>query len=200
MNHISSIIQFNPFLDRNIFPEICKHIIFEPLPSDEILLWGIMSYRHIKELIKLEQLSKFHRDIIRNYPWDHFMIELTDKSLHVLKLYKFLKLELNSINITDKHVIYLKNCHTIDLCSTEITDVGIKELAKCHTLNLPTCITDQSVKELKNCHTLNLSHCRNITDKSVKELTKCHTLFLKYTLITDECKNGLRKCGVIVYD
>ena len=99
MNHTLSIIQFNPFLDRNIFPEICKHISFILLPPYENSSWvsyyeihslNIKCYQNIKELIKLEQLSKFHRDIIRNYPWDHFMLRLTYNSLHVLKLYKFL--------------------------------------------------------------------------------------------------------------
>ena len=37
----------NPFYYHNIFPEICK-------------------YMSLQELIKLEQLSKYHRDIIRS--------------------------------------------------------------------------------------------------------------------------------------
>ena len=122
----------NPFYYHNIFPEICK-------------------YMSLRELIKLEQLSKYHRDIIRSYPWDHLMVRLRDNTLYVLKMYKFMKLDLYNTKVTDESVKELKNCHTLNLGDTEVTDESVKELKNCHTLNLSfTNVTDECKIYLRN--------------------------------------------------
>jgi len=124
------IIQMaNPFYDHNIFAEICK-------------------YMSLQELIKLEQLSKYHRDIIRNYSWDHLMVILSDKTLYVLKMYKFMKLDLAHTKITDESVKELKNCHTLDLNWTNVTDESVKELKNCHTFLMFTKVILDNNKNL----------------------------------------------------
>lgn len=190
----------NPFYNHNIFPEICK-------------------YMNLKELIKLEQLSKYHRDLIRNYPWDHLIVRLRNKTLYILKIYKFMKWNLSSTNVTDEDVKELKNCHvlwlqwtnvtdesikelgkcnTLNLYATKITDKSVKELKNCHTLILPIHVTDESVKELKECRVLDLSYCCQITDKSVKELKNCYVLDLSHCKkITNESIKELRNCRKI---
>jgi len=200
INHQYVIQMANPFYNHNIFPEICK-------------------YMDLQELIKLEQLSKYHRDIIRSYPWDHLMVRLMNKTLYVLKMYKFMKLDLSFTDVTDESVKELKNCHTLNLGWTKVTDKSVKELINCHILNLRstkvtnesvkelknchildlgwTEVTDESVKELKNCHTLDLCGTK-VTDESVKELINCHTLDLNWTNVTDECRKYLQNEGVIL--
>ena len=191
----------NPFYNHNIFPEICK-------------------YMNLRELIKLEQLSKCHKDIIRSYPWDHLMVRLMTNTLDVLKMYKFMKLDLSytyisnksvkelkkchTLNlrgcrkVTDESVKELKNCHTLDLNYTKVTDESVKELKNCHALDLRyTNVTDESVKELKNCHTLNL-YGTKVTNESAKELKNCHTLNVGWTTVTVECRKYLQNEGVIL--
>jgi len=170
----------NPFYNHNIFPEICK-------------------YMNLRELIKLEQLSKCHKDIIRSYPWDHLMVRLMTNTLDVLKMYKFMKLDLSYTYISNKSVKELKKCHTLNLRGCrKVTDESVKELNNCHTLNLSwTNVTDKSVKELNNCHTLDLS-CTGVTDESVKELKNCHTLNVGWTTVTVECRKYLQNEGVIL--
>jgi len=122
----------NPFYYHNIFAEICK-------------------YMNLQELIKLEQLSKYHRDIIRSYPWDHLMVKLMDKTLYVLKIYKFMKLDLSETHVTDKSVKELKNCHTLNLSYTKVTDESVKKLKNCHTLYFwNTKVTHKCKKYLQN--------------------------------------------------
>ena len=103
MIHQYVIQMANPFYNHNIFPEICK-------------------YMNLRELIKLEQLSKYHRDIIRSYPWNHLIVRLRDRTLYVLKMYKFMKLDLSYTDVTDESVKELKNCHTLNLGWTNVTD------------------------------------------------------------------------------
>ena len=173
---IIKTIKMNPLLHSNLFPEICKHLKF-------------------REFIKLEQLSKFHKDIIRNHKWFHVFVRLNDETLHVLKMYKFMRLNLSKTNVTNEDIKMLKYCRVImlNIC-TNITDEGVKELKKCRSVCLAnTNITDESVKELKNCHALNLSKCKNITDESVKELKNCHALNLsRCKNITDESVKELK--------
>ena len=119
----------NPFYNHNIFAEICK-------------------YMSLQELIKLEQLSKYHKDIIRNYPWDHLMVRLRNKTLYVLKMYKFMKYDLSFTKVTDESVKHLK-CHTLIIVGTNVTDESVKHL-KCDTLYLVhTKVSDKTVELLR---------------------------------------------------
>lgn len=152
----------------------------------EDLFLTICDYFNMKQMIKLELLSKDHSRLIRKTPWSHnVVIENTGIMNHVIKNYQFKTLHIWLYIDVNLYIDYLKHCHTLRVTGTNITDESVKQLKNCHTLFLSlNNITDESVKTLKNCHTLHLSH--NNTDESVKELNNCHTLSLTDTKITDE--------------
>ena len=89
---------------KDIFIEICK---FLPL----------------KSIIKLELLSKRQKNIIRTYPWMHFMVRLGEYNYeYVLKNYNFKKIRLWIFNYEYEKILINKNI----LKSTSIPKKSIK--------------------------------------------------------------------------
>ena len=152
----------------------------------------IFSYLGLRDLIKLEQVHRNFKGIIRNYPWSHFIVRLTNiKDIEfVVTRYKFRNYSFSKTNITDELVRCISDGYAVDLLKSKdntseagylsldlsgcdrITDASVIHLKDCYYLNLAGCskITDASVKFLGNCHTLNLARCNKITDVSVKYL------------------------------
>jgi HD superfamily phosphohydrolase YqeK len=192
----------NALTINDIFIEICKNIF------------------DLKQLIKIELISKYHMCLVRKTNWYHFSVYLNEKQIeHVLSIYNFRNLNLHTA-ITDESILKLINCHTLNLSSTKVTDESVSKLINCHTLNLSyTAVTDKSVSKLINCHTLYLSQtavtdesvsklinchtlslcCTKVTDESVSKLINCHTLWLYGTKVTNECKKRLINNGCKIY-
>jgi len=133
--------RMNPLYHHNIFPLICQYIC-SPKATDLQILQNI---------IKLEQLSKHHRHIIRNHSWMCFTVTLTDKTLYISKLYKFLKYDLSFTNISNKNVIQFKNCYALNLSwCKNITDDGVRKLKKCRILYLDNAnISRECIDEMR---------------------------------------------------
>lgn len=147
----------NPFYNHDIFPEICKHL-------------------KIKHLIKLERLSKYHKNIIREHPWNQFIITIVNRNVYVLNMYNFMQINIwMDVNMTVDVTKILNRCHTLNLSFTNVTDECLKNLKNCRELNLVGCdyVTDIGVKELKHCHILHISNYIHITDECIKELRCC---------------------------
>ena len=111
---------------------------------DDIFI-EVCKYFDLKELLRLQLLSKYKSELIRKTRWNH-----TD-----VKLY-------NTDGIDDK-IIYLATNfnfmrYNLSYCY-RITDEAVKMLGNCHTLYLSECnmITDEAVKMLVNCNALDLS-------------------------------------------
>ena len=148
----------NVLLIDDLFIEICGYI------------------DNVKELLKLELLSKYHCKIIRNVKWIHFELYIrSDEMLDaMLENHKFGNLFLPT-DANDENVSKLINCHTLDLSYTKVTDKSVSKLINCHTLNLAgTKVTDESVSKLINCH--KLYYCgqcaKSISDKCIEKMRK----------------------------
>src|ERR1700728_1620796 len=84
----------------------------------------ICSYVKINVLIRSSVLSVNHKKIVRSYPWMNFEIVIKDIRYldHIGSNYNFKKYDFNhNIQITDKTICKLKNCHTLNLAFTSIT-------------------------------------------------------------------------------
>lgn len=150
----------------------------------------ICSYLPLTEIIMMEQLSKAHRQWIRNHHWMNMAIKTIDSKYYnyVLENYSFKNLNLSCTAITDEIVKKLENLHTLNLtyCFL-ISDESVKCLGKLYTLFLCGCsVTIESVKYLGKLHTLGLYDCSNINDESMKYLTKINTLDISKTNVTDK--------------
>jgi len=144
---------------------IDKNPIFysiNPLNQCDLFIMISNLLPEMKEVIKLELLSKYHTNLIRNTNWDKLIKIKSNKHFeHIVKHYKFRNLKVTNNVDVNKYVDYLSNCQTLDFSEN-------------HT------ITNKTVKYLKNCVTLDLSLCHKITDKSIKYLENCINLYLKY--------------------
>ena len=153
---------------------------------DDILI-EICTYLDFEQLLELQLLSKYNKEIIRKTRWDHAEVNIK-----------------NNGDI-DERVIYIVNNFNFGLYDlsgcTKITDKSVKMLGNCHELYLSLCyqITDKTVKTLGNCCILDLTFCFKITDESVKTLSNCHILYLcESNNITNLCIKNLREKGVHV--
>lgn len=169
----------------------------ELLAYDDIF-FAICQYLNLKQIVKLEQLSKRHQHLIRNYPWMHITANLNNNTLFVLERYHFKKWNLSETNVDDDMIKKLKDSYFLNLSyCKKITDDGVKELKNCHTLHLhDTNISDVSVQELTKCHTLNLA-CSKVTDRSVIQLTNCYNLNLTGTYVTNNSVKHLKNCHTL---
>ena len=99
----------NPLYDIDIFISICDFL------------------STIKEIIRLELLSKYHQYIIRNSNW---IKEVKNDNIleYVLKNYKFKWLNISANCDVNRFIKELKNCHTLNLYGTKISDECINYL------------------------------------------------------------------------
>src|SRR5580700_9703339 len=105
------------------------------------IIYDILKYVPIKQLIKMEQTNKNFINIIRNGNWPHLVkIKSNAILIDIINKYKFINFNLSNSNVTDKSVKMLGNCHTLNLAwCKQITDESVKMLGKCHTLYLSGC-------------------------------------------------------------
>jgi hypothetical protein len=124
----------NALTINDTFIEICKNIF------------------NLKQLIKMELISKYHMCVVRKTNWYHFSVYLNEKQIeHVLSIYNFRNLDLSGTVIMDESVSKLINCHTLDLSHTAVTDESVPKLINCHTLYLyGTRVTNKCKKRLIN--------------------------------------------------
>src|ERR1700728_2953395 len=87
---------------------------------------------HIRDLIKLEQLSKYYKHQIRTYSWMNRIITIHNHTDFVLHNYNFKSYDL--CYVTDNIINKIQTCHTLNLAGSNITDKHIKKLKNCHTL------------------------------------------------------------------
>ena len=131
----------NPLLIEDIFVQICCKI------------------NHTKTLIIIEEVSNWHKKIIRINKWFNLSvcIKNEEKLISMLSTHIFCNLNLRDTNVTDERVSKLVYVHTLNLRGTKVTDKSVSKLVNLHTLNLRnTNVTDESVSKLVNLHTLNL--------------------------------------------
>lgn len=172
-----------------------------------------------RTFLKLELISKKHKNIIRNnYRTDLQIYIANNECLEFIssnyKLQNFILSDNIDVNgfidklknchslsfrneLFSENIVKLKKCHTLIFSQQNLTDNVVKKLKYCHTLDLHNSpITDKSVKKLKNCHNLNLT-CTNITDASLKKLKNCHTLGLANNNISDKGIRKLTSCHTL---
>src|ERR1700728_3212644 len=113
---------------EDIFVQICNHL------------------SKLSKIIKLEQLTRHHKYIIRKNNWMTFTVRPIN-IIHmdfILGNYNFKIYDLSYKTIKNFNVMKLKNCHTLNLSDTTVTDSIVCELGNCHTLYLAyTKITDE---------------------------------------------------------
>ena len=128
----------------------------EKIPQEIII--EILEYLPLQELLKMEQINKQFRKIIRENKWKNLIVYI-NKNMDDVKLLKKFITNHNFINYD------FKDCEII-------TDKILKFLKKCHTLNLDgyNQITDHGLSYLTNCHTLKLYGCNKISQKLINEL------------------------------
>ena len=170
----------NSLLIEDIFIQICYQI------------------KHVKSIVILEEVSKWHKKIVRKNKWISLTINVrNDENLiGMLKTHNFRNLFCS--NVTDATISKLGNAHTLYLNHTKVTDESVSKLVNAHTLYLSdTKVTDVSVFKLVNAHTLDLSGT-NVTDASVSKLVNSHTLNLSYTNVSNACIEKLEtnKCAI----
>jgi len=133
--------QLNPFYNNNAFLEICKHL--DP-----------------QELLNLEQLSKYHKNIIRNIPW----YQMIKKSKHMKTVYNhsfgdedILSTNIHIIKLADNKykLIYKQSgfeSSTFLIAKTENPIIDNKTEFSCDDYNIITQTTSMTVKTYNNPH------------------------------------------------
>ena len=98
----------NPLLIEDIFIQICYYV------------------SNINIIIKMEEISKWHVEIIRKNKWLNLPVHVfRDKNVALMvKTHNFNYINLNGSRITNVSVHKLPNVHTLKLAYTKITDVS----------------------------------------------------------------------------
>ena len=174
----------------------------EILTDKDLFIRICYEFRTTKQLVLLEQLSKFHLKLIRKEKWPNFVVSIRSNYMleQMQKTHSFgdLGFLYDNDKISSIDFSRLQNCHFIGLLSGGVTDKIVLKIKNCPQLGLAhnSSVTDKSVSELGNCQLLNLAHTR-ITDVSVLKLTKCQILNLSYTKVTDASVSTLINCKKI---
>ena len=138
-NIIHSIFTMNILCIDDLFVQICKHI------------------DNVNNLLQLELLSIYHKNIIRRTTWYHIIVKLKSELMlqQMMSYHIFLNLDLSHTNVTDESVSKLINCHTLNLSCTKVTDESVSKLINCHTLNLyGTNVTDECITNLRKLNVI----------------------------------------------
>jgi len=159
---------FNPLYSHDIFPIICTYL------KDKLFRFDQMD--DIQTLIQLEQLSKFHANLIRKHQWTHLIVPFRkDNYEYIMNSHNFKNIRLHTWEMSCYTALQLKNYNIYKLavyrCSfmhdditTYFDHIRILDLSYCKQL------TDLSIKHLGNVHSLNLGFCSQLTDFSIKHL------------------------------
>ena len=152
------MINFDDLPPTNVEWLLCKPSEgFVNLPLEIIVI--ILEQLSFEDLIKLSQVNRELREIIKSVRWRH-----------TVKLNKW----------TDEKLIYFVNNYNFinfDLRNSKITDTGLKVFNDhyCHTVNISGCslVTDEGIKALSGCNTVILYGCNLVTNE-VKKYLKDH--------------------------
>lgn len=163
---------------------------------------------NMKDIIKLESLSSYHHNLIRNTIWyKHIYINTNSEMKHIERFYKLRNMTLDKNVDVFLFIDYISKCHSLhisncvginisklsNLCELTLdhcyflNNENLKYLSKLDTLNISghRSITNDGMQHLSNLTKLNVSGC-NITDMGLKYLTKLIALDLSNCDITDE--------------
>ena len=119
-----------------------------PLLIEDIFIQICHQIHNIKIIIKFEEISKFHAEIIRKNKWLNLPIRIRyNKNIILMRqTHNFSNLHLNNTCIANKGAKKLVNGHTLKLVNTKITDSSISKLTNVHTLHL------SGTKEIYVCY------------------------------------------------
>uniref|UniRef100_A0A6C0LVU3 F-box domain-containing protein n=1 Tax=viral metagenome TaxID=1070528 RepID=A0A6C0LVU3_9ZZZZ len=126
--------------------------------SEHILI-EILSYLKLKDLLKMEQLSKSSKNIIRKNKWSNFTVKTNDYSIieYTIKQYNFANYNFYHNNFCA--IMTYRNCHKLTFSNyRQVTDESIKLLGK-------LCRTKEDNQSL------DLFHCYLITYKDMRLLS-----------------------------
>jgi hypothetical protein len=162
----------------------------------------------IKQIVTLELISNYHKNIIKNYEWYHdkFTINTENDMKYCLINHNFRNLRIHTdANIVISYMNELVKCHTIILDLTHIRNDKllykyVKKFKDCHTFHIyeHLYLKHKTLVKFKNCYSLNLFDsrintksikylgniqilcfgCNHIKNKHLKYLKNCHTLDL----------------------
>ena len=172
---------------------------------DSIDIWiQICQYLKVSDLIQMETVSRFFKNLIRSYDWDHEIIIRNINQKAVFETHHFRKFEICTQKITDVDLKWLANASVIDLAyCDQITHAGLAHLSNVQVLNLCSCdqITDAGLAYLHHAQTLNLSYCNKITDEGLAHLGYVQTLNLtNCRKITDAGFCTFTSCAHTVFE
>lgn len=149
--------------------------------NKDILFCIFSNIRSPRELLRLQVLSKFVNDTIRDTTWNNiFVDEKIGISIRLLNNFKF-----TNYKITRQHG------------HTELPDSILTNFLNCKTVMLYNyCDIDHLIPYLRDCNRVTLSNS-TFTYKILESLDKCRKLDLSSSTINDMADGKPLKCGTI---
>jgi len=181
--------------------------------NKDILFCIFSNIRSPRELLRLQILSKFVNDVIRDTTWDNIFIdEKIAISMRLLSNFKFTNykitrqhghpelpdcillkfLNCKTVMLYDYRDIdyiipYLRNCNRVTLFGSTFSYKILESLDNCSKLDLSlSTIKDMEDGEPLKCETIKVHQCKlAVSEQHFHMLSMCHQIDLFRTTITD---------------
>lgn len=179
------------------------------IPVDIIRYIG--QYLSLRELIRMEQINKFFKNLIRSTTWHHLTIEWVPwlhkwyKMMNfILSTYHFTKHDFSFVSINNKHLALIRDCCWISIYGCQkITGKGLKYLVNYREVELGDCgrVDDKHLQYLSKCSVVKLSNLPHISSEGIiKHLQKCHELaIIKCRNVSLDIFKSLPNCHHFTY-